>query len=71
MVLRTTVRARLRLNNTAKRSLWYLRQQQREFFNLGVETALFFHKAGEPIPSDYTAYGDVLSAVRKNKTNRR
>ena len=35
-----------------------------------METVLFFHKAGEPIPSNYTAYGDVLSAVRKDKTHR-
>ena len=36
VVARTTVRARLRLNNTAKRYLWRLRQQQREFYNLGA-----------------------------------
>ena len=68
--MRTTVRARLRLNNTAKLSLWYLREQQREFSNLGVETALFFHKAGRPIPSDYAAHTSVLSPVRKDKTHR-
>ena len=34
------------------------------------DPALFFHKDGEPIPSNYTAYGDVLSAVRKDKTSR-
>ena len=70
VALRTTVRARLRLNSTSKRSLWHLRQQQREFYNLGVETALFFHKAGEPIPSDYTAHTSVFSEVRKDKTSR-
>ena len=35
-----------------------------------METALFFHKVGEPIPSDYTAHTSVLSAVRKGKSNR-
>ena len=37
VVLRTTVRTRLRLDKTAKNSLWSLRQQQREFYNKGVE----------------------------------
>ena len=70
VALRTTVRTRLRLNNTAKRSLWSLRQQQREFHNTGVETGLFARNNGEPIPSNYTAHTSVLSAVRKDKTNR-
>ena len=35
-----------------------------------METALFFHKAGEPISSDYTAHTSVLSPVRKDKTHR-
>ena len=70
VALRTTVRTRLRLNNTAKRSLWSLRQQQREFYNTGVETGLFARNNGESIPSNYTAHTSVLSAVRKDKTNR-
>ena len=67
VVLRTMVRTRLRLNKTAKKSLWSLRQQQREFYNKGVEIGLFAHSNGESIPSNYTAHTSVLSAVRKDK----
>ena len=67
VVLRTTVRTRLRLNSATKRYLWSLRQQQREFYNKGVEIGLFAHGNGEYIPSNYTSYTSVLSAVRKDK----
>ena len=71
VVLRTTVRTRLRLNATTKNSLWSLRQQQREFCNTGVEIGLFARNNGESIPSNYTAHTSVLSSVRKDKTHRR
>ena len=67
VVLRTTVRARLRLNAATKRSLWSLRQQQREFYNKGVEIGLFAHNNGESIPSNYTAHTSVLASVRQDK----
>ena len=70
VVLRTAVRTRLRLNATTKKSLWSLRQQQREFYNKGVEIGLFARSNGESIPSNYTAHTSVLSAVRKDKTHR-
>ena len=70
MVLRTTVRTRLRLNATTKRHLWSLRQQQRGIYNLGVEIGLFAHSNGESVPSNYAAHTSVLSAVRKDKTHR-
>ena len=70
VVLRTTVRTRLRLDKTAKNSLWSLRQQQREFYNKGVEIGLFARNNGESIPSNYTAHTSVLTAVRKDKTHR-
>ena len=70
VVLRTAVRTRLRLNATAKKSLWSLRQQQREFYNKGVEIGLFARNNGESIPSNYTAHTSVLTAVRKDKTHR-
>ena len=70
VVLRTTVRTRLRLNKATRNSLWSLRQQQREFYNKGVEIGLFAYNDGEYIPSNYTAYTSVLSAVRKDKTHR-
>ena len=47
VVLRTTVRTRLRLNKATRDSLWSLRQQQREFYNKGVEIALFAHGNGD------------------------
>ena len=70
VVLRTAVRTRLRLNATTKKSLWSLRQQQREFYNKGVEIGLFARNNGESIPSNYTAHTSVLTAVRKDKTHR-
>ena len=70
VVLRTAVRTRLRLDKTAKNSLWSLRQQQREFYNKGVEIGLFARSNGESIPSNYTAHTSVLTAVRKDKTHR-
>ena len=70
VVLRNTVRTRLRLNSATKRHLWSLRQQQREFYNKGVEIGLFAHNNGDHIPSNYTSYTSVLSAVRKDKTHR-
>ena len=70
VVLRTTVRTRLRLNSATRDSLSSLRQQQREFYNKGVEIGRFAHGNGEYIPSNYTSYTSVLSAVRKDKTHR-
>ena len=70
VALRTTVRTRLRLNATTKNSLWSLRQQQREFYNTGVEIGLFARNNGESILSNYTAHTSVLSSVRKDKTHR-
>ena len=71
VALRTTVRTRLRLNAATKNSLWSLRQQQqREFYNTGVEIGLFARNNGESIPSNYTAHTSVLSSVRKDKTHR-
>ena len=67
VALRTTVRTRLRLNATTKNSLWSLRQQQREFYNTGVEIGMFARNNGECIPSNYTAHTSVLSSVRKDK----
>ena len=64
------MRTRLRLNKATRDSLWSLRQQQREFYNKGVEIGLFAHGNGEYIPSNYTAHASVLSAVRKDKTHR-
>ena len=46
VVLRTTVRARLRINNTAKRSLWSLRQQQRGFLQLGSGDRVVLPQSG-------------------------
>ena len=46
------------------------RQQQREFYNKGVEIGLFARSNGESIPSNYTAHTSVLTAVRKDKTHR-
>ena len=69
-VLRTTVRARLRLNHTSKYSLSDLCRQQREFYNPGVERALAHHHLGEPVPSDYSAYKEILTPVRRGRDHR-